>query len=138
MAVRNTNSRVNAAEVNEIVVTTLEDSIVDAAINVAYDMVQDNLIGKGLSTNALRNIELYLAGHLVAIIEGQAQEEEIAEGEYRIRFSGTYGEGLRSTRQGQMALALDTTGTLAKIGKLPAGFIVFNTPKLSSPIDDLD
>lgn len=137
MAVRDINSRNNAAEVLDVVSSEHSEGMINRAINTAYNLVQDNLLGKGLSANALKDIELYLSAHFVVIIDGQAEEEDIAEGEYRIAYAGEFGEGLKGTRHGQVAISLDTSGTLAKLSLRPAKFLVFNTPPLSSPIDDL-
>ena len=84
-------------------------------IDTANVLVDDQLLGKGLSTVLLKQIELYLAAHFASIMytDGTLATQEI--GEARERYHNIYKQGLQSTRYGQQAILLDTTGTLAEL-----------------------
>jgi len=103
------------------------------AIQVASQMVAENLASSALSLATRRNIEMYLAAHiqLLAVENGPLAKKmisEVTEG-----YHDVYGPGLMSTRFGQMAILLDTTGTLAKQAqqaakpRLPALFNVIGS-----------
>lgn len=104
-----------AAEVKEILTTSLSDAAVEAYIAVATDMIAD-LTTTNLDTTRLELIERWLTAHLIAVTkERQTQEEEV--GEARAKYTGKFGMNLQSTTYGQTASMLDTTGALAELGK---------------------
>ena len=84
-------------------------------IETAHILVDEQLLGKGLSAPMLRQIELYLAAHFASIMytDGTLATQEV--GEARERYHNIYKQGLQSTRYGQQAILLDTTGTLADL-----------------------
>ena len=86
-------------------------------IDTANLIVTENLVGLGHSDGRLKQIELYLAAHFVAITEERGGLVRSATGDDAETYSDPKGKGFESTRYGQQAMALDTTGTLAKFGK---------------------
>jgi len=116
-------NRVTSAEVKEVIDTTLS---IDSFISIANDFVTTHLVGQGLTTTQLKNIELYIAAHFVAIRaeRGSPRYEQIGDSRVSWEFKG--GEGLAMTRFGQTAILLDSSQTLAKLsGKNTAEFRVF-------------
>jgi hypothetical protein len=106
-------NRVTATEVKAIMDgVTLADAIIDSYIIGANTIVTDNLATSGLSTAMLKEIERWLAAHLVAITRERTAKKEGAGGA-SIEYTGDWGEGFSSTSYGQTAVALDSTGTLA-------------------------
>lgn len=121
-------NRVTTTEVKEIISTNRVD--IDAFILAANSLVTDVLGGEGLSATRLKEIERWLSAHFISQAgsdkqPGQVIEEQI--GETRRRFSERQiKENLSSTRYGQTALMLDTTGKLAGLGKPTAIFRVLS------------
>ena len=106
--------RVTALMVQEIIDTELTESRVKIFIAGASKMVDNTLVGKGLDEDTLIEIERWLAAHnIAATFERQAIHEKAGPAEQR--FPDIFGQGLLSTTWGQMAVALDTTGTLQDI-----------------------
>ena len=108
--------RVTPDEVKEIIDTDLTDPRITAFITGANAVVEDRLVGKGLSTSLLKEIERWLAAHYIAAnIERQAIQEKA--GPASQSFANIFGKHLLSTTYGQTAAELDSTGTLASAGK---------------------
>lgn len=114
--------RVAEEEVLKLIDTTKSDVCI--FIDVANNLVEEHLVGVVTSTALLENIELYLAAHFLALTEERGGLIRTGLGESAETLQDLYSEGLRSTRFGQQALALDYTGTLAALtlGKLSAQF----------------
>lgn len=107
--------RTSAAEVKQIIETSQEDVIVEAYIASASLFVDDTLGSSTLSEATLENIEMWLSAHLLAVTRERVAKEEGAGGAF-IKYAGNYDTaGLKSTQYGQMAIMLDTTGTLTNI-----------------------
>lgn len=106
--------RTTAADVKLIIDTALADVTIDAYIGTASDFVDNTLAGTTLSDNTLTIIEKWLTAHLIASTQERVAVEEGAGGAY-IKYAGIFGEGLKSTPYGQMAIMLDTSGTLTNI-----------------------
>jgi hypothetical protein len=106
--------RVTANEVKEIIETELSNTIIEAYITGANQLVTEVLGTTSLGTDLLKEIERWLSAHMMAISRERQAMEEGAGGAY-IKYSGSYGEALKSTSYGQMVLALDTTGTFASL-----------------------
>ncbi len=111
-------SRVTAEQVKEIIPTSIEDSVILASmIDTANVYIDTHLTEAGHSDAILEKVELYLASHFVAITEegGALMSSKLGEAadEWETDFLG---DGLRSTRFGQIALILDTSGILANVG----------------------
>ena len=117
MAVRTT-----AAEVKLILDdTSLSDAIVDSFIISANLFVTDALGSSTLIAAVLADIERWIAAHLISYTRDRQSKKEEAGGA-KIEYAGNFdGKGLFATSYGQMAVILDTTGTLEELagGKQP-------------------
>ncbi len=111
-------ARVTANEVGELITTSKD---VDLFINIANRLVTDMLGASGLSSARLKDIELWLSAHFIAVEkEGGGLLKEKA-GTSSVEFNPLIGaEGLALTRFGQQAITLDTTNTLSAAGKKKA------------------
>lgn len=114
--------RVTAAEVKEIMDTSISDTIVDRFISIANLSVNDVLNGSGLGEDLLKEIECWLAAHLIASTRDRTTETEKV-GDASVKYSGAFGKGLEATLYGQMVKTLDTTGAYASSGKRKAYII---------------
>jgi hypothetical protein len=88
---------------------------VDLPILLATTLVDEQLVGQGMTAATLKNIELLLAGHftLITTENGPLAKKMIdvaAEGYHNV-----YKAGFLSTRFGQQAVVLDTSGKLAEM-----------------------
>lgn len=81
-------------------------------IEMANLLVDEELASSGLSERRLKLIESNLAAHFALLAAG-GQIVFQAKGESRESYAGKYGEGLKSTRYGQAAISLDSTGSLS-------------------------
>jgi hypothetical protein len=109
-------ARVTDEEVKEIISTSLDTT---AFITAANLIVSEFLDSSGLTDAHLKEIERWLAAHLVAIRDPKVLSEAIgdAQATYEV---GILGRGLNFTSYGQQVLILDTTGKLASVGKREA------------------
>jgi hypothetical protein len=86
-------------------------------LEMGNSIVEDDLVGSGLSTSRLKVIELNLAAHFAVLSKekGGITRQRVGESEegYRQDFSSR--PNLSSTRFGQTAVSLDTTGVLASL-----------------------
>lgn len=106
--------RVTATEVKEILDnSTLTDTIVDAYILGANSLV-NSALGTG-DTALLKEIERWMAAHMIASSRERMAQKEGAGGAY-IEYTGTSGQELSSTPYGQMVITLDTSGAMASLG----------------------
>jgi len=121
-------ARVSAGQVKELIETKLdEDVILASMIDTANTYIDAHLDAAGHSNAILLKIELYLSAHFVAITEERGSLKFSKLGESSEAYNTTeLGAGLNSTRFGQTALLLDTSGILANISasKLKAEFRV--------------
>ena len=110
-------ARTTVAEVKQIMDTALTDPQINAYISVSTSIVTDVFVNNTtLGDVRLEEIERWLTAHLIASTrERQTTEEWI--GDVKIKYAGTFGEGLKSTTYGQMVLFLDSTGLIAKLSK---------------------
>jgi hypothetical protein len=107
-------ARVTAEAVKEVVSTSLSDDVVlTNHIDTANVLVDEHLGASGLSDALLQKIELYLAAHYVALTEegGALTRDKIGDADQS--YANIYDMGLKGTRFGQQALALDSTGALS-------------------------
>ena len=115
MAIRTSESAVRSL---------IADSAADVIfqITIANEMVDAYLVSSGLSAIILKQIEMYLAAHIWQLAQGG---EVVAETYDKAKFQyastlGVTDKGFGSTKWGQAALSLDTTGTLMNL----------NTPRI--------
>jgi hypothetical protein len=117
------------AQVKAIIDTTRDTS---PFIETATLLVQEELVGRGLSTPRLDQITLYLAAHFVCVTEelGGLKRSKLGEADESYRTPNDKELGLTSTRYGQQALILDSSGKLAALstgGGLKARFEVMGS-----------
>ena len=112
-------ARVTADTVKEVVPTELSDETVTSnMIDTANVFVNTHLVpAAGHSSLILEKIELYLAAHFVALTEEQGGITRSKLGDADESFANVYEAGFKSTRFGQQALALDTSGILVRIAQ---------------------
>jgi len=114
-------ARVKSAEVVEIMDTSLTD--VDVFIHAANALVTDRLSGQGLDDCLLKEIERWLSAHFASIKSPTYYEDKIGSSTQK-KMVGTLGKGLDATSYGQQVKLLDSTGTLANMGKQKVTFKV--------------
>jgi hypothetical protein len=113
--------RVTASEVKEIIEgCTTSDAMVDIMIEAASEVVtqvfEDD---EDIGTTLLKEIERWLTAHMVvSTVFRMGSEEKV--GDAQIKYTGQWGKKLESTPYGQMVLLLDTTGKMARSGKIGA------------------
>ena len=115
-------ARVNAAQVMEIISTSLSEEQINAFINTAHTIIAAKLTDVGLDTDTLTQIELWLSAHFLSMRDQRPNSETIAE--YSVRYQGSTGMGLEATTYGQQALTLDWSGTLKSLGLKKATLFV--------------
>lgn len=115
--------RTNATDVQDIMGITLSSTYVDKYIKSANALVNQALASASLEEDTLTEIEMWIAAHMISVTRERQAKKEGAGGA-EIEYTGEYGLGLNSTSFGQMAIALDSTGTLADLasGKKKATF----------------
>lgn len=100
-------------DVSTILDTDLGQTIVERFIVSASMIVDQQLVGEGLSADLLKEIELYLAAHFCTLRDPRTAQEK-ADG-VEFRYEGKTGEGLKASHYGAMALTLDPTGKLSDL-----------------------
>lgn len=112
------SARVSAGQVKEVIETSLKDDVVTASmINTANIYIDTHLLDVGHSESVLNRIELYLAAHIVALTEERGSLKGGKYGDASEFLSDVYSPGFSATRYGQLAIALDTSGTLVRLGQ---------------------
>lgn len=108
-------NRVTAAELQEIISTSLSESVLDAFITGANLIVTEHLgDSEELSSAQLKEIERWLSAHLLACTrERQAKSENVKDAS--ISYMGDSGKGLDATLYGQQVKLMDTSGVLAEV-----------------------
>lgn len=108
------HARVTAAEVKEVVATSLSDQVIEPNMIDTASVVVANLLDPiaELSEAVLKKIELYLSAHFVALTEegGGLTRDKLGDADQS--YANIYDQGFKSTRFGQTALSLDPTGLL--------------------------
>jgi hypothetical protein len=101
------------SDVREIIDTSLGDAGVSACITAANSLIgtKSEMLST-LTSDVLRQIELWLAAHFVSVADPRVSEE--ATRETRVRYEQPKaGQGIAGSSYGQTAIALDSTLTLA-------------------------
>lgn len=110
-------ARVSAEQVKEVIETNLADAtVLSSMIDTANLYVDTHLLSEGHSAQILTKIELYLAAHIVALTEERGSLKGSKLGDASEFLADVFSEGFRATRFGQLAVALDTSGVLARLG----------------------
>jgi hypothetical protein len=106
-------ARVSDTDVFAIIDTSLSD--IDVFINTAHRMVDGYLLNTDLDEETLTDIERYLSAHVLSVQDMRVKSvgvDVLSES-----YQGQWGFGLKGTSYGQMAILLDTSGTLGKIAE---------------------
>jgi hypothetical protein len=118
------SNRVSVAELEEII--DIDSSVTDARITVF--ITQANLMVSAafsgdttVGESTLKEIERNVAAHFIRALIGMQEVSEKA-GEVSVTYAGKFGEFLKGSSFGQMALMLDPTGKLARVGRTKASF----------------
>lgn len=106
--------RTTVDAVKIIIETELTDPVIEGYIGSASAFVDSALLGAGLTETTLTEIERWLTAHMIASTKERIAKREEAGGA-KIEYAGEFGTGFSSTSFGQMAVILDTSGTLKKL-----------------------
>jgi hypothetical protein len=102
---------VTIADVRLICPTGLSDAQVEACITMATSYVTPVLGPQNLDAQLLWAITTQLSAHFVCMADPRAKS--VSDGDTSVQLQrGQDGTGFASTQYGQVALALDPTGTL--------------------------
>lgn len=114
------STRVSEEEVKAIIDTTVTTEGVTPFLRTANVLVTE-VIGTDAdyTTDLAREIELWLAAHLVALRDPRVKSEKLGDG--AATYHGESGVGLRHTPYGQQVLAMDLFG---KFADLDAGRVI--------------
>ncbi len=96
--------------------TTLSDEVIGGYITSGNIFITENLGTTGLSDDVLKEIERWTVCHMIASTRDRRSKSEEA-GSAKVSYYDVFADGFMSTDYGQMALALDNTGTLASLGR---------------------
>lgn len=102
---------ITADEVKEIYDTEMTNAQLANFINMSYLLVSRLSI---TDADLEKNMELLLAAHFATTYDGVVKSQSVGS-EWSVTYATVIGEGLKSSIYGQQALALDTTGQLAKL-----------------------
>lgn len=115
---------IRATDADIIAIVDTTETSFTAFIRAASIIVDINLATPGILTDTeqLTEIEVWLAAHFFTTKERQARKEET--GESLAEYYGKAAMGLDFTPYGQQVKVLDTSGTLANLGKRKASIKV--------------
>lgn len=99
------------AELKAIVDVASGDSV-QTFLDSANLIVTEDLASSGFSAARLKQIELYLAAHFLTVSVERGGLKAYKIGDTTETYQTQAGEGFATTRYGQQALALDTSGIL--------------------------
>ena len=105
--------------------TDISDARLQMLLDMAYTMISENLSTAGLSTDTLTSIEKWLAIHFGQVLDPISLKKKIGDAEtidYAYAVTTAWAKGLNQTFAGQQAIAMDTSGTLAKLGLMKGAF----------------
>lgn len=124
---------VTPVEIRGIIKTSLSDENIEDFISTAHLLVTRYLDQRSVPDDLKTEIKKYLAAHLIgaslkdkSVSSGSVIEEKIGDASVKYRDSSeTASKGgfslsdLRSTRWGQIAIMLDPSGVLGRLGLIP-------------------
>lgn len=105
-------ARTDKTAVRLIIDTEVSDDSLDAFIGTANIIVTNTLGDSDLTVTTLTEIEKWISAHLTIAMDPEESLESKKVGKATSKYTGEFAMGLQATRYGQMAIALDTTGTL--------------------------
>ena len=102
-------------------VEVVPDANLQVYVDLAWLIRSEDLEGKGLSSDRLDSIELFLSAHYAILTyeKGGLTQQMVGQSEDRYQLIGQKMYGLSATRFGQAAVSLDTSGTLVKLTTPP-------------------
>lgn len=106
-------TRVDEIELRRVLKAQDTDDL-SVFLRSANVLVTDLLGTSSLSGDVLALIELYMAAHLYTVTEERGALAAETVGDAVERYHNVYKAGFSSTRFGQQAMVLDSTGTLAR------------------------
>ena len=113
------------AEVRLTITTSLSDAAVDQFVADAVLMAEPCTTIETFSAAKQKAIIRFLAAHLISMNDASARKTQESIGDASESFSTpVLGANLSGTTYGQQAIALDSSGCLSKIGKVPMTFKV--------------
>lgn len=107
--------RTTTEEVEELTGIVSDSSDLEIFIRTANVLVDNLLLGKGLSDETLAIIEAWLAAHFAKIREMHRSSEKIGDAQDQYQFK--VGLNLQVTMYGQQALTMDPSGCLNSANK---------------------
>jgi hypothetical protein len=107
--------RANIGDVRDVLAD--QEANVLTQLIMASQMVDVLLGSSSLGTVTLKQIEIYLACHIYTQSSPDVVRESYDGASFQYAGPSSYGEGLCSTKWGQMAQLLDTTGKLRNLDK---------------------
>lgn len=117
---------ITANDVQAIYETDRDDVAMQPFLEAAGALTDDRLAGKSLPEATLKEVQRYLAAHLLFVTDAGPHEslrvEDVSE-----RFTkSAFLPGILDSRWGRMAVMLDSSGTLSSLVRLepPARFRV--------------
>jgi hypothetical protein len=109
-------NRTTVARVRSIMAEmAILDADIESYIGASNTYVNSRLADAGLAEIVLEEIERWVCAHMIACTRERMASKEAA-GSASIEYIGEYTQQLSSTPYGQMAITLDTSGTLLASG----------------------
>jgi hypothetical protein len=124
---------VTIEDVRAVFKGSIDDGDLQVALDTAELIVAEQLASSGMSTDRLDRITVYLAAHFAqftsesgAGLPGTLRRSKLGDADesYAVPTGSDMESFYRSTRWGQLAIALDTSNKLTSMGALPARFRV--------------
>lgn len=115
----------SGSDVRKLVGCSLTDDELSVYISVADRLVERELPGKGLSEATMGDIALFLAGHFYVVGAEGGGVTGTSIGAASESYRSFMGDGFMSTRFGQMACALDTSGVLKSMSAAAGTEFIF-------------
>ncbi len=122
------HTRVETAEVKEILETNLKNDALEPFMLAANRIVEDILVGRTytkpdatvgtVSDATLKEVERWLAAHFAAMWDKRVESDKVGPGAFK--YEGKTRLYLEFTRYGQQAALLDPTGALKEVGSADA------------------
>lgn len=110
-------ARITKEQLRGIIQTAIGDEEIVAFISTASVLVDELLLNEGYSTSLLKQIELWLAAHFLAVRDPRTLSDTIPGGP-TLQYHGQTGiEGLKQTPYGTQVMILDHHGVLTRAAK---------------------
>lgn len=113
--------RVTTEEVAAVLPSGISVPDISPFISTANLIVEENLVGKGMSDARLKEIEKYLSAHFAMVTTGELKLRKVGDATDEFARTSMI-EGLRGTSFGQQAVSLDSSNTLIDIDKKDSSF----------------